>query len=100
MRNVRITPTFKKDIKSLAKNTLFKKNANTFEEYVERLRTGQPLPEKAKHHPLAKHSPKKLKGCGDFHVTPDLCVLYRMTDDELQLLRIGKHNQLELTENI
>ena len=100
MRNIRITTPFKKDIKRLEKTPLFRKNANTFEDYVERLRTGQALPEKASHHTLAKHSPKKLKGCGDFHVAPDLCVLYRITDDELQLLRIGKHNQLELTENV
>lgn len=100
MRNVRITTSFKKDIKSLEKNVLFRKNASTFEKYVELLQKGLTLPEKAKHHPLSRCSPKKFKGCSDFHVTPDLCVLYRITDDELQLLRIGKHNQLELTENI
>jgi addiction module RelE/StbE family toxin len=100
MREVKITPTFKRDMKSLQKNILFRKNASIFEKYVELLRTGQSLPEKANHHPLAKQSPKHLKGCGDFHITPDLCVIYRMTADELQLIRIGKHNQLELTENV
>ena len=100
MREVKITPTFKRDMKSLQKNILFRKNASTFEEYVELLRTGKSLPDKADHHTLAKHSPKHLRGCGDFHVTPDLCVIYRITDDELQLVRIGKHNQLELTESI
>ena len=100
MREVKITPTFKRDMKSLQKNIIFRKNASTFEAYVELLRTGKPLPEKANHHALAKQSPKHLKGCGDFHVAPDLCVIYRMTDNELQLIRIGKHNQLELTENI
>ncbi len=100
MREVKITSAFKRDMKSLQKNILYRKNASTFEEYVELLRTGKALPPSADHHPLAKHSPKHLKGCGDFHVAPNLCVLYRMTADELLLVRIGSHNQLELTENI
>lgn len=100
MREVKITPTFKRDMKGLEKNILYRKNADKFKTYVELLRTGQDLPANADHHALAKHSPKQLKGCGDFHVAPDLCVIYRMTDDELQLIRIGKHNQLGLTEDI
>lgn len=99
MRNVVITPRFKKDLKLAQKTPRFKKYAFKFEEYVEKLRTGEALPPEAKNHLLAKHS-KDYQGCYDFHVAPDVCVVYKMTDDSIELIRIGQHNNLGLTENI
>lgn len=99
MRNVRITTRFKKDFDLVKKSNKFKKYSAKFESYVETLRIGEKLPPEAKNHPMAKHSPKEYLGCWDFHVAPDVCVLYRLTDEELQLVRIGQHNTLGLTEN-
>lgn len=100
MRNIRQTSTYKKDLKALVKNTLFRKNAKVYEKYIEMIRTGQPLPREADDHFLAKTSPKHYQGCKEFHVAPNLCVIYRLTDEEVQLIRIGRHNDLELTEDI
>jgi mRNA-degrading endonuclease YafQ of YafQ-DinJ toxin-antitoxin module len=32
-------------------------------------------------------------------VAPDICVVYRMKEDTVELVRIGQHNDLGLTEN-
>ncbi len=100
MRKVIITPKFKKDLKLAQKTPKFKKYAFKFENYVEKLRKGETLPVEADDHLLAKHSPKKYSSCREFKAAPDVCVIYRMTDDSIELIRIGQHNNLELTENI
>ena len=100
MRNVVITPKFKKDIKLAQKTPKFKKYAFKFEEYIEKLRTGEPLPPESHDKPMAKHSEKEHKGCREFHAAPDVVVIYRLTADEVQLVRIGQHNNLGLIENI
>jgi addiction module RelE/StbE family toxin len=99
MRNVALTSKFKKDLKAAQKTPRFKKYAFKFEEYVEKLRTGESLPPESKNHPLAKHSPKEYGGCYDFHVAPDLCVVSRMTASACKIVRICQHNNLGLTEN-
>ena len=63
------------------------------------LQRGESLPAKAKNHALSKSSPKEYKDCYDFHVVPDICVVYRLTKDAVELIRIGQHNNLGLTEN-
>lgn len=100
MRNVVITTKFKKDIKSIQKGPKFKKYAGKFEKYVEMLRKGEKLPEESRDKPMAKHSEKEYRGCREFHAAPDVVVIYRMTDDSVELVRIGQHNHLELTEDI
>lgn len=100
MRNVSITTKFKKDFKNVQKGPKFKKYAGKFEKYVEMLRKGERLPEESHDKPMAKHSEKEHKGCREFHAAPDIVVIYRMTDDTIELVRIGQHNNLELTEVI
>ena len=100
MRKVIPTPTFNKDLKPLRKHTRQKELFNNLETYVNLLISGQQLPPKSKNHPLAKHSPREYQGCWDFHVLPDIVVVYRMDKDALYLLRIGKHNDLGLTEDL
>jgi len=58
------------------------------------------LPKSAHNHPLSKSSPKKYKGLWDFHIAPDICVLYENNNDSIVLTRIGKHNNLGLTEDL
>lgn len=100
MRNVSITTKFKKDFKNVQKSPKFRKWSGKFEKYVEMLRRGEMLPEESHDKPMAKHSEREYKGCREFHAAPDVVVIYRMTDDNVELIRIGQHNHLELTENI
>ena len=98
MRNVVITSRFKKDIKLAEKTPRFKKWAGKFETYVEKLRKGESLPPESHDKPMAKHSEKEHQGCREFHAAPDIVVIYRLTTDELQLVRVGQHNNLGLKE--
>ena len=104
MRDLILSTKYKKDIKALSKTPRFKKYSSLLIDYLAMLQRGEDLPPAAKNHPLAKHSPKHspkgYKDCWDFHVVPDICVIYRMTDTAIELVRIGQHNNLELTENI
>ena len=100
MRKVTFTSKFKKDFKSAQKTPKFKKYAFKFEEYVNKLCSGEPLPKEADDHQLAKNSPKVYHDCREFKAAPDVCVIYRMYNDSIELVRIGQHNNLELTENI
>ena len=100
MRNTVTTTKFKRDFEKLMKDSIpFRKNKAKFDDYVNKLKNGESLPAEADNHPLSKASPKKYKGCWDFHVIPDICVIYRMTKDTIELIRIGQHNNLGLTEN-
>lgn len=100
MRNVSITTKFKKDFRNIQKSPKFKKYLDKFEKYVEMLRKGEKLPEGSRDKPMAKHSEAEHKGCREFHAAPDMVVIYRMTNDAVELIRIGQHNNLGLTENI
>jgi addiction module RelE/StbE family toxin len=99
MRDLVLSTKYKKDIKALSKTPRFKKYSALLIDYLACLQRGDSLPEKAKNHPLSKSSPKEYKGCYDFHVVPDICVIYRMKNDAIELVRIGQHNNLGLTEN-
>ena len=99
MRKVFPTPRFNKDLKLVKKHERYAKIKTNLERYINMLINGETLPPEAKNHPLSKASPKEYKGCWDFHVIPDIVVVYRMDKDALYLLRIGKHNNLGLTEN-
>jgi addiction module RelE/StbE family toxin len=99
MRDLVLTTKYRKDIKALSKTPRFKKYSSLLIDYLACLQRGDKLPLEAKNHPLAKHSPKEYKDCWDFHVVPDVCVVYRLTPDTIELVRIGQHNNLGLTEN-
>ena len=60
---------------------------------------GKPLDKKYDDHPLSRHSPKEYQGCRDFHYKANICVIYKIHTDRVELLRIGSHQDLGLTEN-
>jgi mRNA interferase YafQ len=99
MRDLVLTTKYKKDMKALSKTQRFKKYSALLVEYLACLQRGEQLPARAENHPLSKASPKEYKDCWDFHVVPDICVIYRMKEDTVELVRIGQHNDLGLTEN-
>ena len=100
MRNVTIATKFKKDFKLVQKSPRFKKWSGKFEAYVEMLRKGESLPPESHDKPMAQHSEKEHRGCREFHAAPDIVVIYRMNDDTVELVRIGQHNNLGLTEKL
>lgn len=59
---------------------------------------GNSLDAKYRDHKLSKTSPKEYQGCREFHYRPNCCVVYKLESNQLQLLRIGPHNRLGLTE--
>lgn len=98
MRKILYSNRFEKDIKTVKKYPKF--NADLIKEYVELKANGKPLPDKAKDHKLIKSSPKQYSGLSDFHISPDICVVYGISGDSIILYRIGKHNNLGLTEDL
>ena len=99
MRELVLTTKYKKDLRGLSKTPRFNKYSALLVDYLAKLQRGEKLPPEAKNHPLSKSSPKVYKDCWDFHVIPDVCVIYRLTSDAVELIRIGQHNNLGLTEN-
>ena len=79
--------SFKKDFKKLKK----KKKSDTLN-IILKLAKGEPLEEKYKDHQMVG----ELKSFRDCHVRPDLILIYKYNDIEVELylLRIGSHSKL------
>lgn len=58
----------------------------------------QPIPQSYQDHALSKNSPAKYQGCRDVHIAPNIVVVYTITDTDLNLVAIGSHQDLNLTE--
>lgn len=98
MKEILYSNNFKKDLRKVEKYSSFKKDK--LKSFVEKLAAGESLPASAKNHKLAPSSPKKYSGMYDFHIAPDIVVIYKNDDSAIILVRIGKHNQLGLTEDL
>ena len=96
MREILYTNAFKKDLKKVKAYPNFKADKLKF--FVNKLANGEELPESAKNHKMATNS--HFKGFYNFHVAPDIAVLYKIDETHISLFRIGKHNNLGLTEEI
>ncbi len=77
-------------LKDLRKSKLRAKHLQKLFSYVSLLLNGQQLPPEAKDHQLKG----ELKDIRDFHIGGDVIVLYRITEEKVQLLRIGSHAQI------
>ena len=84
MLNLRFTNQFKKDFKLAQKRGY---DLSEFEGLVNKLRKREPLDEKYKDHPLSNN----WKGHRDFHLHPDLVVIYAIRESELvlEMARMG-----------
>ncbi len=78
---------FKKDFKNAKKR---KKKLGKLANIISELQHNQPLPPKNKNH--------KLKGnyidCWECHIEPDWLLIYKLTPEELILVRTGSHSDL------
>ncbi len=78
---------FKKDFKNISKR---KKKLEKLAQIINELQHNRPLPTKNKNH--------KLKGnyvdCWECHIEPDWLLIYKLTPEELILIRTGSHSDL------
>jgi len=97
MKTILYSKLYSKDLASLIKSG--KVNTKELDRLIDMLARGDKLDPKYRDHQLSKCSPKPYQGCRDFHYKPNICVVYRLTSDSIELLRIGSHQKLQLTES-
>jgi mRNA interferase YafQ len=91
MRTIRFTGRFHKDYKRVLRGipTL----EAELQAIIELLSLDSPLPIKNRDHPLRG----EWSGFRDFHVRPDLVLIYRKFEPQmLELNRLGSHSELSL----
>ena len=88
-REIRITSSFKKDIKKLSNSEISETRS-----VVLKLQLDLPLEDKYKDHSLEG----KYKNFRECHIRPDLLLIYQKTDNNelhiLSLLRINSHSNI------
>lgn len=84
---IRQSTTFKRDVKRLHRQ---KADLLQLQVIVEMLAAQQALDEKHRDHFLIGD----WKGYRECHIKPDWLLIYRIEDDELQLVRTGSHADL------
>jgi mRNA interferase YafQ len=78
---------FKKDIPKIRFSD---SQYNKYIKYLSLLASNDNLPKEALNHSLKGN----WSGFQEFHLGGDMVVIYRFTDDEIELVRIGSHNQV------
>lgn len=97
-RKINPSKQYSKDLAKLLKQQ--KVNINILNSILNDICNGIPLDPKYRDHPMSKTSPKHYQGCRDFHYKSNICVIYRVKPDVVDMIRIGSHQDLELTENL
>jgi mRNA interferase YafQ len=93
MREIRQTPTFKRDLKRESKGQHRAFLARQFVDIVRALASDEPLTESFHDHALMG-SRKDHRDC---HLRPDLVLIYKKPNSaSLQLIRIESHSKLSL----
>ncbi|MBO5691290.1 MAG: type II toxin-antitoxin system YafQ family toxin [Spirochaetaceae bacterium] len=89
MLDLRFTNQFKKDYKLAQKRGY---DLSEFQEIVDKLRNREPLDPKYKDHPLSNN----WKNHRDFHLHPDVVVIYCIKNNNLilEMVRMGSHSDL------
>lgn len=77
-----------KDFRRIVQSPKF--NQSEYLTVLSLLMNEQPLPAKYNNHPLAGD----YKGYWDCHITNDCVLIYKISDDELSLARIGTHSEI------
>lgn len=89
MLEIVLSNRFKKDLKIAAKRKL---NLNLLDEIVDKLASGETLPDKNRDHALSGD----YAGFRECHIQPDWLLVYRVENEELLLFlfRTGTHSDL------
>ncbi|MEN9432533.1 MAG: hypothetical protein RLZZ422_122 [Pseudomonadota bacterium] len=86
-RLLKQTKTFLKDSKKVS---LSDKHFTKFVQYLSALSLGEVLPEESKDHALVGN----WEGYREFHLSGDVLIIYKVTEGEIILTRMGSHSQL------
>lgn len=87
MRNISITSQFKRDVKKIKKAG---KDATKLREIIEKIVEGESLDEKYRDHALTGNY-RQTREC---HIEPDWLLIYKLTKENLILIRTGSHSEL------
>ena len=87
MKIIRRTSQFKKDVKRLQKRG---RDMSLFKDIILRLAARQNLDAKHRDHALVGN----FYGTRECHINPDWLLIYRISDDDLILIRTGSHADL------
>jgi len=87
MLPARVVNQFRKDLKRAKKQG---KDTGLLKQIITDLAGSRPLAEKHRDHPLRGD----YADCRECHLTPDWLLIYRLSEDELQLIRLGSHSEL------
>ncbi|WP_369812372.1 type II toxin-antitoxin system RelE/ParE family toxin [Alkalimonas delamerensis] len=88
MLSLEYSTQFKKDFKKIAKMPI--PDIVEVGNIISKLQRGETLAAKNVDHPLTGN----WLGFRDCHIKPDLVLIYRITNETLQLARIGSHSDL------
>jgi len=91
-RQIFYSGKFEKDLKKVKKQPKY--NDKLFQSLINKIANGESLEPKYNDHKMVKHSAKGMNDCRDFHLAPNIVVIYRLTDTALELVRIGSHSDL------
>ncbi|RLT45562.1 MAG: type II toxin-antitoxin system YafQ family toxin [Chloroflexi bacterium] len=84
---IRQSTQFRRDVKRLGRQGA---DLSLLEPVITKLIAQESLEEKYRDHPLTSN----WRGYRDCHLQPDWLLIYRIYDDELQLIRTGSHAEL------
>lgn len=84
---IRQSTQFRRDIKRLGRQSA---DLSLLEAVIITLVAEEALDEKYRDHLLTGN----WRGHRECHIRPDWLLIYRLTDDELQLVRTGSHSEL------
>ncbi len=87
MLKIKRTKIFKKDLKKIK---MTDQQYQKYIFYISKLINNEQLPPEARDHNLVG----EWKDIKEFHIGGDLIVLYKKTEEELILIRIGTHSQI------
>lgn len=91
-RQIFYSGKFEKDLKKVKRQPKY--NDKLFQSLINKIANGETLDPKYNDHKLVKHSARGLNDCRDFHLAPNIVVVYRLTDTSIELVRIGSHSDL------
>lgn len=93
MLNIRFTSQFKKDFKRAKKQGFSNADNEELMGLIQQLAEQKPLDQKYLDHPLKG---KGFVGTREFHFRPDMLVIYKIREKEIELLliRFGSHSEL------
>ncbi len=87
MLNVIVSAKFRRDIRICAKRGY---DLSLLESVVNTLRIPEPLPPRNRDHILSGN----WKGYQECHILPDWLLIYRISENDLYLVRTGTHSDL------